>query len=73
LSNVGQAALIVVGTVVGGFVGGPAGAQVGFAAGSTATVDIPTDDLRQFSVSIPLDRVYRATAGSMLRRRERNA
>jgi hypothetical protein len=72
LSNLGQGALIVVGTVIGAIYGGPAGAQLGFALGSTATVDIPADDLRQFSVSIPLERVYRATVGSMLRRRERN-
>lgn len=71
MSNVGQAALIVVGTVVGAYFGGPAGAQLGFALGSTATVDIPANAARQAGVSVPLECVYRCAATSMLRRRER--
>ncbi len=70
MSNVGQTALIVVGTVVGAIIGGPAGAQLGFALGSTATVDIPADAARQASVSVPLECIYGTTAASMLRRND---
>jgi hypothetical protein len=69
MSNVGQAVLTVVGTVVGAYFGD---AGLGFTLGSMASPTIsPYDAPRKNAVSIPLETLYQDASSSMLTRRSR--
>ena len=72
MSNVGQAALTIVGTVVGAYLGGPTGAEIGFSLGSMGVCKVSLHAAhRRDAVSIPLECLYQAAATSMLTRRRR--